>query len=131
MFRTPEAYGYFTTSVNPVTDLALILSGTYTGRMLVEHHQGYIAENRTELTPRFFELNFKVTYDFRIYNSITLQINAGVGNILNSYQRDFDQGPRPGLRLHLRPRYAPHLLRRHQTLLLTALHSRHNIRWII
>lgn len=93
MFRTPEAYGYFTTSVNPVTDLALILSGTYTDRMLVEHHQGYIAENRTELTPRFFELNFKVTYDFRIYNSITLQINAGVGNILNSYQRDFDQGP--------------------------------------
>ena len=61
--------------------------------MLVEHHQGYITENRTELTPRFFELNFKVTYDFRIYSTITLQVHAGVGNILNSYQRDFDQGP--------------------------------------
>lgn len=93
MFRTPEAYGYFTTSVNPVTPLSLILSGTYTGRMLVEHHKGYIAENRTELTPIFYELNFKVTYDFRLYKTITLQLNAGVGNILDSYQKDFDQGP--------------------------------------
>lgn len=93
MFRTPDAYGYFTTSVNPVANLSLILSGTYTGRMLVEHHKGYIAENRTELTPRFYELNFKVTYDFRLYKSITLQLHAGVGNILNSYQKDFDRGP--------------------------------------
>lgn len=93
MFRTPEAYGYFTTSVNPITPLSLILSGTYTGRMLVEHHKGVIEQNRTELTPRFYELNFKVTYDFKLYKSITLQLNAGVGNILNSYQKDFDKGP--------------------------------------
>lgn len=93
MFRTPEAYGYFTTSVNPVANLSLILSGTYTGRMLVEHHKGYIEENRTELTPRFYELNVKVSYDFRLYKSINLQLHAGVGNILNSYQKDFDQGP--------------------------------------
>lgn len=93
MFRTPEAYGYFTTSVNPIKPLSLILSGTYTGRMLVEHHKGVIEQNRTELTPRFYELNFKVTYDFKLYKSITLQLNAGVGNILNSYQKDFDKGP--------------------------------------
>lgn len=93
MFRTPEAYGYFTTSVNPVANLSLILSGTYTGRMLVEHHKGYIEENRTELTPRFYELNVKVSYDFRLYKSINLQLHAGVGNIFNSYQKDFDQGP--------------------------------------
>lgn len=61
--------------------------------MLVEHHKGVIEQNRTELTPRFYELNFKVTYDFKLYKSITLQLNAGVGNILNSYQKDFDKGP--------------------------------------
>lgn len=93
MFRTPDVYGYFVTSVNPVEQLQLTLNGTYTGRMLVEHHKGYIAENRTEMTPAFFDLSFKISYDFRLYGSITLQINAGVGNILNSYQRDFDIGP--------------------------------------
>ena len=56
------------------------------------HHQGYIEENKAEFTPRFFELAFKVTYDFRTYSTITLQFNAGIGNILNSYQRDFGQG---------------------------------------
>jgi outer membrane receptor for ferrienterochelin and colicins len=93
MFRTPDVYGYFVTSYNPLKQFMLSLSGTYTGSMLVEHHAGYIEANRTERTAGFMDLNFKAAYDFSLYHHIKLQLNAGVQNILNAYQRDFDQGP--------------------------------------
>lgn len=92
MFRTPDGYGYFTMTYNPLQSLTLSLSGTYTGNMLVEHHKGYIKENRTEKTPDFFDMGFKAAYDFKLYKSITLQVNAGVQNIFNAYQSDFDKG---------------------------------------
>ena len=93
MFRTPDLYGYFVTSYTPVKEFMLSLSGTYTGSMLVEHHAGFIAENRTEKTPDFFDMNLKASYDFHVYNNIILQLNAGVQNIFNAFQNDFDQGP--------------------------------------
>ena len=93
MFRTPDFYGYFVTSYNPVKQFMLSLSGTYTGSMLVEHHAGWIDSNRTEKTPGFFDMNFKAAYDFKLYNNIKLQLNAGVQNIFNAFQNDFDQGP--------------------------------------
>lgn len=93
MFRTPNFYGYLVTSYNPVKRCMLSLSGTYTGSMLIEHHAGYIEANRTEKTPGFFDMNFKAAYDFKIHGSLKLQLNAGVQNILNSFQNDFDQGP--------------------------------------
>lgn len=92
MFRTPGRYGYFTLTYSPVKPLSLALSGTYTGSMLVEHHQGYIEENQTETTRQFVDVGFKASYDFSLYKNITLQVNAGVQNIFNAYQRDFDRG---------------------------------------
>ena len=32
------------------------------------------------------------SYDFPIYKYLTLQVNGGVQNITNSYQKDFDKG---------------------------------------
>ena len=92
MFRTPDAYGYFTMTYNPIPPLTVALSGTYTGSMLVEHHKGYISENRTEKTRKFMDVGLKVGYDFKLYKSINLQVNAGVQNLFNAYQDDFDQG---------------------------------------
>lgn len=91
MFRTPNAYGYFTLTYNPIHTLTLALSGTYTGSMLAEHRKGYVQENRTEKTPDFLDLGLKAAYDFKLYKSITLQLNAGVQNIFNAYQSDFDK----------------------------------------
>lgn len=93
MFRTPDLYGYFVSTCTPYRTLSLSLSGTYTGSMLVEHHAGYIENNRTEKTRDFFDLNCKIAYDFRLYGYINLQLNAGVQNFLNAWQKDFDQGP--------------------------------------
>ena len=92
MFRTPDFYGYCTASYNPLRQMKLSLTGTYTGSMLVEHHAGAIADNISVETPDFWDLNFKIAYDFRIFRSFKLQLNAGVQNMLNSFQKDFDSG---------------------------------------
>ena len=92
MFRTPDIHGYFTASYNPSKKLTLALSGTYTGSMLIEHHVGMIDRNMTVKTSPFWDMGFKAAYDFRIYNSFNLQLNAGIQNIFNSFQKDFDSG---------------------------------------
>ena len=92
MFRTPDFHGYFTASYNPMQALTLALSGTYTGSMLIEHHAGMIEINETVETPSFFDMGFKAAYDFKVYKSFSLQLNAGVQNMFNSFQNDFDFG---------------------------------------
>ena len=92
MFRTPDMHGYITASYNPVKELSLALTGTYTGSMLIEHHAGMIAQNMTVKTPDFWDMGFKAAYDFKLYKSFSLQLNAGVQNIFNSFQNDFDSG---------------------------------------
>lgn len=92
MFRSPDVYGYFTSSFTPVKRLTASLTGTYTGSMLVQHLKGFIPEDREEKTKDFFDMNVKVAYDFPLYKSVTLQLNAGVQNIFDSYQDDFDRG---------------------------------------
>ena len=92
MFRTPDMHGYMTASYNPLKQMTLSLTGTYTGSMLIEHHAGMIDRNITEQTPGFWDMGFKAAYDFKIYSSFSLQLNAGVQNIFNSFQRDFDSG---------------------------------------
>ena len=92
MFRTPNFHGYFTATYNPLKELSLNLSGTYTDKMLVEHHAGMIQQNVTEETPSFWDMGCKIAYDFKIYQFCTLQINAGVQNMFNSFQKDFDSG---------------------------------------
>ena len=92
MFRTPDLHAYMTASYNPLKQLTLALTGTYTGKMLVEHHAGMIEKNRTEETPAFCDMGFKAAYEFNIYKSFALQLNAGVQNMFNSFQKDFDSG---------------------------------------
>ena len=92
MFRTPDMHGYLTASCNPVKELSLALTGTYTGSMLVEHHAGMIAKNMTVETPDFWDMGIKAAYDFKLYRSFSLQLNAGVQNLFNSFQNDFDSG---------------------------------------
>ena len=92
MFRSPDVYGYITSTFTPVKRFSASLTGTYTGSMLVQHLAGYIPEDREEKTRDFFDLNLKLSYDFPIFKSATLQVNAGIQNIFDSYQDDFDKG---------------------------------------
>ena len=92
MFRTPDVHGYMTASFNPVKQLSIALTGTYTGSMLVEHHAGMIDRNITVETPDFWDMGLKAAYDFKVSGSFSLQLNAGVQNMFNSFQNDFDSG---------------------------------------
>jgi outer membrane receptor for ferrienterochelin and colicins len=92
MFRTPDLHGYMTASYNPLKDLTLSLTGTYTGSMLIEHHAGMIEKNLTVETPGFWDMGFKTAYDLKVHGNVSLQLNAGVQNIFNSFQDDFDSG---------------------------------------
>lgn len=93
MFRTPDWYGFFTCTVKPFKDFAIDLSGTYTGPMWVQHLAGYIENDRLERTPDFFNANVKLAYDITLSREFVMQLQAGVQNIFNAYQKDFDKGP--------------------------------------
>ena len=94
MFRTPDLYGYLTATVTPVKHFDISLSGTYTGSMLVQHMESSGTPVDVAVrTPRFFDLNIKLAYEFTIARIMGLEINCGVKNIFNAYQRDFDKGP--------------------------------------
>lgn len=93
MFRTPDAYGYFTASFKPVRNLVVDLSGTCTGSMLVQHIAGSgVAQDVAVTTPSFFDMNLRLSYDVRIYKEITMQVYGGVQNVFNAFQKDFDKG---------------------------------------
>ena len=92
MMRTPDYYGYFTFTSEPVKHFDFSLSGTYTGSMIVPHYAGFIEADRMETTPDFFDLNVKFNYTFVLQDHIKLQVNTGVQNILNHFQPDLDRG---------------------------------------
>ncbi|MBQ4476723.1 MAG: TonB-dependent receptor, partial [Bacteroidales bacterium] len=92
MFRTPDTYGFLTVYYSPLKDFDISLSGTYTGSMLVQHFAGYIAEDAETTTKPFFDTNLKLSYSFKLKDNFSLEVSAGMKNIFNSYQRDFDQG---------------------------------------
>ena len=104
MPRTPDCYGYFTLTSSPLKNFNISLSGIYTGRMYVPHFAPapgdvpadyayrYITKDEMVHTPDFFDLNIKVSYDFKIGDDIKLQLNGGVQNVFNAFQQDLDQG---------------------------------------
>ena len=98
--RTPNSYAYFVATFTPTDQLSASLSGNYTGSMLVPHDAGFGVEgvdrfspvNITKEPPAFFELNTKIAYTVDIYNDTKLELNTGIQNIFNSFQKDFDTG---------------------------------------
>ncbi len=94
IFRTPNFYGYFTSTYTPIKPLNISLSGTYTGSMLVQHLEAGMNNSKDKAvnTREFFDANFKTSYDFNVAKAATLQLSIGVNNIFNSYQKDFDKG---------------------------------------
>jgi outer membrane receptor for ferrienterochelin and colicins len=70
------------------------LSGVYTGTMEVPH----VIDPGTEQTiikstPDLYELNFKLAYTINLQDDFNIEFYAGIQNMLNSFQDDFDSGP--------------------------------------
>ena len=92
MLRSPNRYGYFTFFASPFKKFGISASGTYTGSMYVPHMAGYIEKDKLEKSGDFFDTNIKLNYDFTISGNYILQLNCGIQNIFQSYQKDFDRG---------------------------------------
>jgi outer membrane receptor for ferrienterochelin and colicins len=93
MLRTPNLYGYLMATTNLTKQLSISFSGTYTGSMLVGHAAGSgVNEPVAVNTPHFFDLGTRVAYNIPISDLCSLQLNAGVHNLFDSYQSDFDKG---------------------------------------
>jgi len=101
MFRTPDSYGFITTNYEVTEELVASISGTYTGPMLVQHvistpdpnnSQNVTTRFAEKNTPSFFDMGLRVSYTLPVSKSMNLQINAGIQNIFDSYQSDFDKG---------------------------------------
>ena len=93
MFRTPDHYAYFTATADITRNLKASLFGNYTGKMLVPHSAGYIDADRNEITPRFWDMGMRVAYNIELTSVISMEVFAGVKNILDSFQDDIDCGP--------------------------------------
>lgn len=90
MFRAPDSYGYFVSNFNMLHNFRASLFGNYTGTMLVKHTFNGIDEEK--LTPDFFDMGLKLSYHFHLGKATEMEINGGVKNIFNSFQRDMDYG---------------------------------------
>lgn len=92
--ETPNVYGNFIITYAPTKDLQNNISGVYTGKMKVQHLEGFIDQDKLETSNPFFELNWKSSYQFYLDNHkhTYVQVYGGIQNIFNSYQNDFDQG---------------------------------------
>ena len=97
MFRSPDHYGYLHSNFYITKQLRASLFGTYTGRMLVQHaaHTDIMGVEHPDtevVTPSFWDFGVKLGYTFRLSDTLRLELNAGVKNIFDSFQRDIDMG---------------------------------------
>lgn len=92
--RTPNNYGYLIIDWQASKKLGLSSTGNYTGQMLIPYFGLKIADpTKGELrtSENFFDFGLKARYDIKL-NGATLQLFAGMKNIFNSYQSNFDSG---------------------------------------
>lgn len=91
MERTPDLYAYLTGLYTPSKQLQVSVSGTFTGPMLIYHN---VDDDVVQVTtPSFLDLSLKATYSIPLGRRSSVDVSAGVQNIFNSFQRDFDSGP--------------------------------------
>lgn len=94
-FRTPNRYGYLALSYSPTASFKASVTGNYTGKMLVPYFGNTLAnpeEGHLNKVDPFFDLGLKISQDFELSNDLSLQLYAGVKNLFDAYQDDFDDG---------------------------------------
>jgi outer membrane receptor for ferrienterochelin and colicins len=92
--RTPDSYGFAAAEWKPIKKMGVSLTGIYTGNMLIPYYGQQLDDpeaGELRVSNPFFDAGLKVTYNIRT-NGTTIQLFAGVKNIFDSFQSDFDKG---------------------------------------
>lgn len=93
ILRTPNLYGFAMIGYEGVENWSFSLNAVLTGSMTVPHvlnaESGY---TQLKQTPSFLEMSPKVKFHIDSKNAPFIEVYAGVFNVLNSFQNDFDAG---------------------------------------
>ena len=93
--RTPNHYGFALLTLTPSARWNTTLNYVFTGSMKVPHFAGAPNQTVDEIidSPTFSEVSLKTSYDFSIPSvEVNWELYAGVKNIFDAYQDDFDIG---------------------------------------
>jgi len=91
--RTPDAYGFLNVNYDIESDWEFSLSNVLTGPMLVPEilqESGAVVIRDSDW---FWDATAKVSHHFHIGQNLHIELNAGIQNIFNSFQTDFQTGP--------------------------------------
>ncbi|WP_431166867.1 TonB-dependent receptor [Tenacibaculum halocynthiae] len=90
--RNPNFYGYLNTAWIPSEKFNVDLTGTYTGGMTVPRVISDTGFLQLKEVTDFFDLNLKLESHIDFNDNFMTTISAGVKNMFNAYQDDFDTG---------------------------------------
>ncbi len=93
--RTPDWYGFAILSIMPFDNFSTTINLVYTGQMELIHWAGTAEQVKDTYvqTPIFAEVNLKMSYTIRLKKlNLDFKLSAGIKNIFDSYQNDFDSG---------------------------------------
>lgn len=90
--RTPNSYGYLVLTYTPNEQVNASVSGIYTGSMIQEFSPDEsIMANEYRISDPTFEINLNAGYTFEFHSVDSgMEVFAGVKNLMNVYQDDFD-----------------------------------------
>lgn len=93
ILRTPNNYGFAMIGYEGLKNWSFSLNSVITGSMKVPHvlnaETGFTS---IKTTPSFIEVSPKIKFHRDFQNAPYLEVYAGVFNVLNSFQKDFDTG---------------------------------------
>ena len=93
IFRTPNLYGFVSLYYDMSSRMNMLFATNYTGRMYMPHYAGYIVDDRLEHTDSFLTFDLNCSYKLPILSGHSfVKLSAGVYNITNAFQDDFDKG---------------------------------------
>ena len=90
--RNPNLYGYLNSNISIFEETSIDITGTYTGSMtvpLVISDSGFLQLNESD---PFYDINLKLSQHIDITDNFQMNLYAGIQNIFNAYQDDFDTG---------------------------------------
>ncbi len=84
MLRSPDHYGYATVTYDVTKNFQTSVFGNYTGSMLVMNE----VDEYVKKSQDFFDMGFKLAYNFPVTSLFNIEVNAGMKNIFDAYQDD-------------------------------------------
>jgi outer membrane receptor for ferrienterochelin and colicins len=92
IFRTPDIYANMILKYDVSRRVSLMMASKYTGPMFVPHYAGFIEQDRLEKTRGFLTVDLVASYKISLAGGFFGTFTAGVYNLTDDFQDDFDQG---------------------------------------